>query len=48
MKHSKKNNDTCHFVSKWYNEFPLIEYSPLTDSVYCFVCRLFGRGPGAS
>ncbi|CAF4186840.1 unnamed protein product, partial [Rotaria sordida] len=32
----------------WYKEFPLIEYSPITDSIYCFCCRLFGRGPGGA
>lgn len=43
----KKKNDTCRFVPQWYKEFPLIEYSPMTDSMYCFCCRLFGRGPGS-
>ncbi|KAL4112340.1 hypothetical protein QTP88_016149 [Uroleucon formosanum] len=33
------------FSSKWYNEYPLIEYSILKDSVYCFVCSLFPHGP---
>ena len=42
----KKKNNTCHFVPRWYKEFPLIEYSPITDSIYCFCCRLFGHGPG--
>ncbi|CAF4027517.1 unnamed protein product [Adineta steineri] len=42
----RKINDTCHFVSRWYTDFPLVEYSPLTDSAYCFCCRLFGPGPG--
>ncbi|CAF4207168.1 unnamed protein product [Rotaria sp. Silwood2] len=45
-KQLKKKNDTCYFVPQWYKEFPLIEYSPITDSIYCFCCRLFGRGPG--
>jgi hypothetical protein len=44
----KKNNDTFHFVPRWYNEFPLIEYSPITDSIYCFCCRLFAFGPGCA
>jgi hypothetical protein len=45
----KKNSDTCHFAARWYNEFPLIEYSPITDSIFCFSCRLFGGGcPGAA
>ncbi|KAL4083444.1 hypothetical protein QTP88_028760 [Uroleucon formosanum] len=33
------------FSSKWYNEYPSIEYSILKDSVYCFVCSLFPHGP---
>ncbi|CAF1234885.1 unnamed protein product [Didymodactylos carnosus] len=44
----KKNNQTCHFTSKWYQEFPLIEYSPTKDSIYCFCCRLFGDDPGSA
>ncbi|CAF3386561.1 unnamed protein product, partial [Rotaria sp. Silwood2] len=44
----KKKNTTCHFVPQWYKEFPLMEYSPITDSIYCFCCRLFGRGPGSA
>ncbi|CAF1161390.1 unnamed protein product, partial [Rotaria magnacalcarata] len=39
-------HDTCHFNPIWYKEFPLIEYSIITDSIYCFCCRLFGSGPG--
>jgi hypothetical protein len=42
----KKKKDTCHFVKKWYQEYPLIEYSPITNAAYCFSCRLFGDGPG--
>lgn len=29
-----------------FNEYPLIEYSILKDSVNCFVCLLFPRGAG--
>lgn len=41
------NNIKQHsFNPKWYNEYPLLEYSIVTDSVYCFVCSLFSNGPG--
>ncbi|CAF3350958.1 unnamed protein product [Rotaria sp. Silwood2] len=43
---NKFKKDTCHFTKKWYQEYPLIEYSPVTNSAYCFCCRLFGGGPG--
>lgn len=33
------------FSSKWYNKYPLIEYSILKDSIYCFICSLFPHGP---
>ncbi|CAM4937796.1 unnamed protein product [Rotaria socialis] len=42
----RRIHDTCHFNQIWYKKFPLIEYSILTDSIYCFCCRLFGSGPG--
>ncbi|CAF4322626.1 unnamed protein product [Rotaria sp. Silwood2] len=38
---------TTSFQARWYVDYPLIEYSILKDRVYCFVCRLFGHGPGA-
>jgi len=43
------NIDQCkqhRFSSKWFNEYPLIEYSILKDAVYCFVCSLFPRRAG--
>lgn len=41
------NNIKQHsFNPKWYNEYLLLEYSIVTDSVYCFVCSLFSNGPG--
>lgn len=41
------NNIKQHsFNPKWYNKYPLLEYSIVTDSVYCFVCSLFPNGPG--
>ena len=41
-----KPKKTTSFQAKWYDDYPLIEYSVLKDRVYCFVCRLFGDGPG--
>ncbi|CAF2951480.1 unnamed protein product [Rotaria sp. Silwood2] len=38
---------TTSFQDKWYDDYPLIEYSILKDRIYCFVCRLFGHGSGA-
>jgi hypothetical protein len=38
---------TSSFQAKWYDDYSLIEYSILKDRIYCFVCRLFGHGPGA-
>ncbi|CAF1049490.1 unnamed protein product [Adineta steineri] len=40
-------NATCKFASKWFNEYPMLEYSQTTDKVYCFACRLFYKGPGS-
>jgi hypothetical protein len=37
-------NDTCKFVSKWFSEHPMLEYSETTDKAYCFACRLFYKG----
>ena len=52
----KSKNDNTHveskprkitsFQVKWYNNYPLIEYSVFKDRVYCFACRLFGDGSG--
>lgn len=36
-------NKQHHFTSKWFNEFPMLEYSIATDSVFCFVCSLFPK-----
>ena len=41
----KQRKRQSHFTKKWYQEYPLIEYSPVTNAVYCFCCRLFGDGP---
>ncbi|CAI6371974.1 unnamed protein product [Macrosiphum euphorbiae] len=45
------NNDIDKFKQKsfspiWYKEYPMLEYSLLTDSAYCFVCSLFPKGLG--
>ncbi|CAF4155065.1 unnamed protein product, partial [Rotaria sordida] len=40
-------NTTCKFASKWFTEYPMLEYSQTTDKAYCFACRLFYRGPGS-
>ena len=37
-------NDTGKFVSKWFTEYPMSEYSETNDKTYCFPCRLFYRG----
>ena len=34
------------FLPSWFKEYPHMEYSVKTDSVTCFVCRLFPRGIG--
>lgn len=38
-------NKQRQFSSRWYIEFPLLEYSIEKDSAYCFVCFLFPHGP---
>jgi hypothetical protein len=35
-------NVSRRFNSKWYNNYSWLEYSTMTDSVYCFCCRHFG------
>lgn len=39
---SKQNR----FNPKWYCEYPLLEYSMITNAAYCFACTLFPKGPG--
>jgi len=39
---SKQNR----FNSKWYCEYPLLEYSVITNAAYCFACTLFPKGNG--
>ncbi len=36
------------FSSKWYKEFPLIEYSLKLQNAFSFACSLFGDGVGCS
>ncbi|CAF4479661.1 unnamed protein product, partial [Rotaria socialis] len=38
---------TCKFVSKWFNEYPMLEYSESSHRTFCFACRLFHKGPGS-
>ncbi|KAL4098192.1 hypothetical protein QTP88_022840 [Uroleucon formosanum] len=42
---SINTNKQRQFSSRWYIEFPLLEYSIEKDSAYCFVCFLFPNGP---
>ncbi|CAF4909838.1 unnamed protein product, partial [Rotaria sp. Silwood1] len=30
---------TCKFVPKWFNEYPMLEYSESIDRAFCFACR---------
>jgi hypothetical protein len=36
----------CRFSSKWYQEYPHLEYSIEKDAAFCFVCCLFPEGVG--
>lgn len=29
------------FNSRWYNDYPFLEYSVQRDAIFCFSCRLF-------
>ena len=44
----KKFGKTCRSLnSLWYKRFPWIEYSVVSDKVFCYSCRFFslsGRG----
>ena len=37
------NNRKRCFLPKWYRSHNWLEYSPITDKMYCFVCRAFGH-----
>jgi hypothetical protein len=39
-----KAGKTCKFTSKWYDEYPYLEYSAKRDAAFCFTCRLFPDG----
>ena len=39
-------NKKRSFNSKWYKKYPWLEYSKESDSVFCFPCRFFAKGPG--
>ncbi|CAF1212614.1 unnamed protein product [Didymodactylos carnosus] len=45
-KDESMRKSTNRFTSKWYDEYTFLEYSDSTNAAYCFVCRLFGSGPG--
>ena len=36
-------NKQQHFTPIWFNEFPMLEYCIVADSVFCFVCSLFSQ-----
>ena len=37
------------FLPRWYRSHNWLEYSPITDKMYCFICRAFGHTvPGTS
>jgi hypothetical protein len=38
------NGHKRSFQSAWFKERPWLEYSQITNSAYCFVCRHFGAG----
>jgi hypothetical protein len=38
------NKDKRSFRSNWFSQFPWLEYSKQTDSVYCYYCRHFNIG----
>lgn len=40
----KPVHDMCCFSSRWYAEYPYLEYSVVTDKAYCFVCTLLSHG----
>ena len=38
------HNGRCRsFLSKWYTTYDWLEYSPIVDKMYCFVCRCFAH-----
>lgn len=38
---SRSKSHSRHFQSKWYSEFPWLEYSKTKDRAYCFYCYIF-------
>lgn len=36
-----KNEQGRSFQGQWYEDHPLLEYSPENYAMYCFSCRLF-------
>ncbi len=43
---AKEGHKQSRFNPSWFKEYPDLEYSLSKDAAFCFVCSLFGRGPG--
>ncbi|CAB4038232.1 Hypothetical predicted protein, partial [Paramuricea clavata] len=43
---AKEGHKQSRFNPSWFKEYPHLEYSLSKDAAFCFVCSLFGSGPG--
>ena len=43
---AKEGHKQSRFNPSWFKEYPHLEYSLSKDAAFCFVCSLFGNGPG--
>ncbi|CAB3991911.1 Hypothetical predicted protein [Paramuricea clavata] len=43
---AKEGHKPSSFNPSWFKEYPHLEYSLSKDAAFCFVCSLFGSGPG--